>query len=662
MHDNRLIYESSPYLQQHAHNPVDWWPWSPDALKKAEEEDKMLLISIGYSACHWCHVMEHESFESEEVAQLMNEHFVCIKVDREERPDVDQVYMDAIQMLTGRGGWPLNCFALPDGRPVWGGTYFPTQQWVQVIQHLSQLYKNDRSKIIQQADGLMQGISQQGFPELKTNPPEIDLDAIVEILAKDVDYQHGGFSPAPKFPMPVLLNFLMAIGHQENNEGLLRFVNFSLDRMALGGLYDQVGGGFTRYSVDARWMVPHFEKMLYDNGQLLALYADAYRLTHKDLYKNVIEQSFDFLQREMQAPDGTFYSALDADSEGEEGRFYIWKYSELVDVLGEEMDFFEYYNISEKGNWEHGQNILHAEKTIEKYAEDKGLKPEALKKRFHANVNKLFIARDKRIRPGLDNKVLSSWNAMVMKGLCQAYQALADDKYLNVAQKAMSALLAKMMTDEGKLYRAFKSEEIGIDGFLDDYAFVIDALLSLYEVSFNEEYLNKAKALVDYVMDYFYDEANGIFYYTASNGEQLVARKTDVQDNVIPSSVGTMVNNLMRLSQLEYNSDYELIAELMIKKMQAMANEHPRYYSQWALLAHQWKVGREELVIVGERAEMYRQELQKQYRPYAMYAGSLDGASQLEVLQNRFQANQTLIYKCHQKSCDLPFVSPTDLD
>lgn len=659
MSSNLLIHESSPYLQQHAHNPVHWMPWGDAAFKKAKEEDKLVLISIGYSACHWCHVMEHESFEDEEVAEVMNKHFVCIKVDREERTDVDQVYMQAVQMLTGRGGWPLNCFALPDGRPVWGGTYFPKDQWVQSLNMLNDLYTNSRNKIFQQAETLTKGINQQEMPEMQMSLPKADMDAMVEKLAPDVDYEYGGFKPEPKFPMPVVLKFIHALGVQEKNEGLLRFFYFTLDRMALGGLYDQAGGGFARYSVDAKWFAPHFEKMLYDNAQLLSLYSEAYKSSGKLFYKSIVEQVFSFLEREMLAPDGTFYSALDADSEGVEGKFYTWTYAELEVLLGKDDDFFEYYNIQEKGNWEDGVNILHAEQSLEEFAAHKSLSVDELSNRFTKHLKILLAKRKERIRPGLDNKVLTSWNALAIKALCDAYQAFGDEKYLKRAESAMNTLLAKMETSSGKLYRSLKNETIGIDGFLEDYAFTIDALLSLYQVTFNEDYFGKAKSISEYVLKYFYDEGDGVFYYTASNGEQLIARKSDLQDNVIPSSVGAMVNNLIQLSQLEHNQEYESIAELLINKMRPQAEAHPKYYAQWAQLAFWQNQGREEVAILGDKADEFRTELQKKYQPNIVYAGSNDGGSSVELLKDRHREGRTLIYKCVNKSCQLPLSEPS---
>ncbi|WP_439183163.1 thioredoxin domain-containing protein [Carboxylicivirga taeanensis] len=659
MPSNQLIHESSPYLLQHAHNPVNWYPWGNEALQKAKAEDKLLLISIGYSACHWCHVMEQESFEDDAVAQVMNQHFICIKVDREERPDVDQVYMEAVQLVSGRGGWPLNCFALPDGRPVWGGTYFPKAQWLAVLQQLADLNTTGKEKLMQQAEALTQGIRQLELP-LAQADVTADIYQALQASRTRFDDQYGGFGAAPKFPMPVALKLIHQVGYLQTDKSLLDFVYLTLDHMSSGGIYDQVGGGFARYSVDERWFAPHFEKMLYDNAQLISLYSQAYKTSHQPHYQHIAEKTIDFVKRELTAPEGIFYSALDADSEGEEGLFYVWTYQELKEILGDDEHFLRYFNITESGNWESGKNILHGNRPRKAYALQHHLDPDGFEATVSKALEKLFTVRQHRVRPGLDDKALTSWNALMIGGLCEAYQAFGEEAHLQMAESAMNYLLSHVQQPDGSLLRTTKNGRSKITAFLDDYAFMIDALIGLYEVTFNERYLNSAKKLADYTIGEFYNATAQVFYYTAKSGEQLIARKTDVQDNVIPSSVGAMANNLVRLHQLYHLPDYETIAHTLIAKMSQQAEEHPTYYAQWALLAY-LQNQRQEMVITGEQTQGFRKELQQQLRPGAIYAASLDGTSKLEVLQDRFKEGATLIYKCQNKTCELPVTAPHKL-
>ena len=657
MHTNHLINETSPYLLQHAHNPVNWYPWGDEALQLAKKEDKLILISIGYSACHWCHVMEHETFENEEAAQLMNAHFVCIKVDREERPDVDQIYMEAVQMITGQGGWPLNCFALPDGRPVWGGTYFQKQQWMEVLRQLAALYSNNKKKLLQQAETLTEGVRQHGIPLANERTEAPDVYKSVLKSRTRFDNKYGGFGTAPKFPMPVLLNLIHQVGFIEKDEGLLSFLYLTLDRMASGGIYDRAGGGFARYSVDERWFAPHFEKMLYDNAQLISVYSKAYKTSHNALYKRIVNETVHFVERELTSPDGAFYSALDADSEGEEGRFYVWKYAELKAVLGDDKHFFKYFNIEKEGNWEHGNNILHGNITLETYALKNKLDFEELEQDTDAALKKLLKARTQRVRPGLDDKILTSWNALMIKGLSDAYQAFGDDSYLNAAKKAMHYLLQTCKKQDGRLLRTSKNGVSKIDAFLDDYAFMIDALIGLYEVTFDEKYLNEAKQLSEYTITNFYNSTAEIFYYKSKTGEQLIARKTDSQDNVIPSSLGATANNLIRLHQLCYLPEYEKIANGLIARMHQSVAKHPTYYAQWALLSA-LQTKRQEIVICGEQSDTYRKTLQQQFIPGSVYAGAKADNKDLELFQDRFEEGKTLIYKCINKTCELPVDHP----
>nr|WP_321406474.1 thioredoxin domain-containing protein [uncultured Carboxylicivirga sp.] len=653
MRSNKLIHETSPYLLQHAHNPVDWSPWSDEAFAKARKEDKLILISIGYSACHWCHVMEHESFEDDEVAALMNKHFICIKVDREERPDVDQIYMEAVQMISGRGGWPLNCFALPDGKPVWGGTYFPQEQWKQVLTSLSNIYQNERPKLLDQARHLTEGIQQHDFPELSILPKTADEETIIKNLNAHFDLINGGFGSAPKFPMPVALNLALQWGYLNKNNDLPGFSFLTLDKMANGGIYDQVGGGFARYSVDDHWFAPHFEKMLYDNAQLVSLYSIAYQITENEDYKRIVSETIGFTLHELTSTEGAFYSALDADSEGVEGKFYTWRYDDLKAIIGDDEHFYKYFNIRMNGNWEDGLNILHSSINRKDYAKNAGIDPLKFEQDLQTKLELLLQQRISRIRPGLDDKILTAWNSLMISALCDAYKTLGREDYLQSAEKALNYLLNVTLQKDGSLHRTSKNGFSKITGFLDDYAFLIQALINTYQVTFNEKYIQQALSLCQYVMDHFYDDANGIFYYTSSKGETLVARKTEIQDNVIPSSVGTMVQNLIHLSQLMHLPDYETIAEMLISKLYEQAEKNPVYYAQWALLSL-LQNKRQEIVICGEKADEYRKEIQKTFRAGTIYAGTSQPVTHLDILHQRYQEDKTLIYKCENKVCNLP--------
>ncbi|MBA2407111.1 MAG: thioredoxin domain-containing protein, partial [Chitinophagales bacterium] len=434
---NHLIHESSPYLLQHAHNPVNWYAWNDETLKKARDENKLLLVSIGYSACHWCHVMEHESFEDEKTAQIMNEHFICIKIDREERPDIDQVYMTAVQLMTGRGGWPLNCIALPDGRPVYGGTYFPKEQWNDVLLNLANLYETDPEKAEEYADKLTTGIQQAEIVKSNTEKPEFSLSLLNETVAAwkgHFDTKEGGSDYAPKFPLPNNYRFLLRYAHEVKDEAVMKQVELSLRKMAFGGIYDQIGGGFARYSTDSLWKVPHFEKMLYDNAQLVSLYSEAYQATKEPLYKQVVYETLEWVKREMTNEEGAFYSALDADSESEEGKFYVWTKAELQQILGSDFNLFsDYYNVNRTGYWEHDNYILLRDKTDEEFAKENKMDFSALQKKIEELKVKMLDVREKRVRPGLDDKTLTSWNAMMMRGYADAYMVFGEKEFLDAA-------------------------------------------------------------------------------------------------------------------------------------------------------------------------------------------------------------------------------------
>ena len=654
-HSNHLIHETSPYLLQHAHNPVDWYPWGEEALKKAQLENKLILVSIGYSACHWCHVMERESFENEEVAKLMNEYFICIKVDREERPDVDQIYMNAVHLMRGQGGWPLNCFAMPDGRPVFGGTYFPKEQWMHTLKTLHLSFLEDPLKFEEYAENLLKGIQKSELIDVQTNTSifsKDDLDQVYQQMAGGFDRQKGGFGGAPKFPLPIGLEFVLAYGQLNQQKKALEFVELTLDEMAKGGIYDQIGGGFARYSVDNEWLAPHFEKMLYDNAQLVSLYSKAYQITKNPLYKHVVIQTLDFVKRELTQNEGGFYSALDADSEGEEGKYYVWSKTEVQQLLGADAELFcEAFDITEKGNWE-GKNILRIKKS-HLYLSNKFNIPEKEMEDKLAHLSTTLLqARNKRIRPGLDDKILCSWNALMMQAYIDAYKAFGDQEYLETAKKSANFLWAKLSDQNGKLHRTYKNGHAKIDGFLEDYAFLIKAYTSLYQVSLNEKFLQRAESLMKYSVEHFLHQGSMMFYY-AEEDENLVARKMESSDNVIPAANSVMAHNLLDLASLTENKEFVRHAEIMLKNMQNSLKKGQVYYANWDLLLMRFTSPSQEVVVMGENAADYVKELQYDWSFNTIYAGGVKETKN-PLTKDRYVEGKTLIYVCENQVCQYP--------
>lgn len=656
-HTNALIHESSPYLLQHAHNPVDWYPWGEEALTKARKENKLLLVSVGYAACHWCHVMEHESFEDEEVAAYMNEHFVCVKVDREERPDVDQVYMNAAQLITGRGGWPLNCIAMPDGRPIYAGTYFQKEQWLNVLSQVYNFVTQYPDKAEQQANSLTKGVQTSEMVVLNEQEIDLheeDLDLIFKNWKKRIDYEEGGHEGAPKFPMPVGFQYLLNYYDHSGNQDALRAVLVTLDKMAAGGIYDQIGGGFARYSTDDIWKAPHFEKMLYDNGQLVSLYASAYQLTKNPRYREIVEETLEFTKRELTSKDGGFYSSLDADSEGEEGKFYVWTMEELKAILGNDAELVSaYYNATEKGNWEHKNNILLCSYNEEKLCKKFEISEEELAKKVAKAKVALMKARDKRIRPGLDDKVLTSWNGLMLKGYVDAYRCLGDKAYLETALTNAQFLLDEMKDEDHRLYRNFKNGKASINGFLDDYAFTASAFIALYQATFDEKWLKEARHLCRYAVEHFYDKQSGMFFYTSNLDPALIARKMEVSDNVIPAANSEMAKNLFVLGQYFYQETYLEMAGKMLNNVKEQTFRGNTYYANWDLLML-WLIQEPyQVAIVGKDYEAKRIELDEHYLPNAfLMGGATEGT--LPLLENKLQKGSTTIYVCRDKACKLP--------
>jgi len=656
-HTNRLAQESSPYLLQHAHNPVNWYPWGDEAFEKARAENKLVLVSIGYSSCHWCHVMERESFESDTVAKIMNEHFVCVKVDREERPDVDQIYMDAVQLMTGGGGWPLNCFTLPDGRPVYGGTYFPQDQWIKVLDALHDTWQKEPEKFKEYAERLTEGVRQSELVQVNTDESWFSkdtLDTTVMQWKNSFDNEMGGPNRAPKFPLPNNYEFLMHYAHQMADENILKHVRLTLDKMAGGGIYDQAGGGFARYSVDMIWKVPHFEKMLYDNGQLLSLYSKAYKLWPDSLYKRVVSQTAGWLEREMTNEQGGFYSALDADSEGEEGKFYVWQKAELETLFPEDFDFLtDLYSISERGHWEQGNYILMRNLSDEELKKKHNLSPHALEEKIAEINNRLLTERENRIRPGLDDKALTSWNAMTISGLCHAYGAFGDEHYLALAKKSMHFILKHQKRDNGGLNHTFKDGKSTINGYLEDYCFTIEALIDLYEATFDESWLREANGLTEYAIAHFSDEETGMFYFTSDLDPPLIARKTEVNDNVVPASNSSMAKALFKLGHLNFNEAYLERSKQMLRNVSPKIPKYGPGYSNWAQLMLFELYPFYEVVITGADVHQFGRELRSQYGPDRLLLGAAE-ESALPLFENRFFDGKTTIFVCVNKACQLP--------
>lgn len=648
---NPLIQETSPYLLQHAHNPVNWQAWNEDAWKQARAENKLVIISIGYSACHWCHVMEHESFEDAGVAQLMNDNFISIKVDREERPDVDQIYMDAVQLISGRGGWPLNAIALPDGRPIYAGTYFQKENWKQLLEYFTTYWQNQREEAFERATQITNGIRQMDTIAQATDAGKtvgIDRQTLFAKIDATWDYEKGGRAGAPKFPMPVTMQYLLSNYYFTQNPKALNAVTITLDNMMNGGIYDKVGGGFARYSVDEYWEIPHFEKMLYDNAQLVSLYSQAYLITKNERYKETVYQTLEFIARELSDPSGGFYSALDADSEGEEGKFYVWSYKELQTILGKDFEAFaQVYYVSEFGNFEGHNNLVRRAGVLI----DKAI--------LQSWKDKLLAERSKRIRPQLDDKVLTSWNALMLKGYTDAYKAFGEPAFLEQALQSANFLSHKMIQPDGSIKRNYKNGRVTISGFLDDYSFTCEALLAVYDSTFNEHWLNLAGQIAGYVIQHFYNPATGMFFYTSVTDEPLIARKTEMSDNVIPSSNSSMAKVLFALGTILNKPEYVTMSKRAALNMHDNVLGYTAFYANWAIVLDSHIAEPYEVAILGENALKLKAEFDKHFLPSCVFAGSLE-ESDLPLLQHRYKQGQTLIYVCKNKTCQLPVNNVAD--
>ena len=605
---NRLASESSPYLLQHANNPVDWQPWGPEAISQAKAQDKPIFLSIGYSACHWCHVMEHESFENADIARLLNEQFVPIKVDREERPDLDQIYMNAVQLMTGRGGWPMSVFLTTELKPFYGGTYWPPEPrggmpgFGQVLAAVADAWKMRRGQALEQADSLTEQLSQLAASQAE--PGEIDPELLAfaaSALLRSFDATHGGFGAAPKFPHPMDLRLMLHEWHRTRREDLLHAVTFTLDKMAAGGIYDQLGDGFHRYSVDERWLVPHFEKMLYDNAQLVPCYVDAYLATGNTDYARIARETCDYVLREMTDAQGGFYSTQDADSEGEEGKFFVWTPEQIEEVLGPAAatTFCYAYDVTPEGNFEHGHSILNRPKTLAQCAQILGRTVDELNKELQTGRAKLLAAREKRIHPGLDDKVLVSWNGLMIDALSGAATALDEPRYLLAAQRAAEFVLGSMRRGDGRLLHSWRQGQAKLDAYLDDYACLANALVALYEADFNERWIDEALSLAELVLQLFADPQQGGFFFTASDHETLIARQKDLYDNATPSGNSMAALALLRLAKLTGRNDLLAAAESTLCAAAPLMRQSPRAMGQMLLALDLFVGPTPEIVILG---------------------------------------------------------------
>ena len=655
---NELINETSPYLLQHAHNPVKWVPWSDLAFEKARDENKLVIVSVGYSACHWCHVMEHESFEDEEVAALMNAQFICVKVDREERPDIDNLYMTAVQLMTGQGGWPLNCVVLPDGRPIYGGTYFNKKQWMNVLSNITEVNKTNKDKILEYAQNLMDGIKQAELIATTKYPENIEIEQALIKSTKNwkerFDNTNGGPNKVPKFPLPNNYLFLLRYAHLYADQEVLDHVNLTLTKMANGGIYDQLHGGFARYSTDGIWKLPHFEKMLYDNAQLVSLYCEAYRLTQNLLYKQVVEETLEFVMKEWMKPEGCFYSAYDADSEGEEGKFYVWEEDELKSVLEDDHALFaDYFQVNDKGYWEHGNYILMRAEDISVILSKYNLKLEDLNSKINSCKDKLKEVAKKRIKPGLDDKSITSWNALMIKAFADAYATFGSKEYKKIAINSCEFILKHQVKETGELYRIYKNGNSKIDAFLDDYAFTIDALISVGTIDKNERYLKEAQRLNELVLSNFSNPTNPLFFYTNSKHQQLITQQTETSDNVIPSSNSQMALNLFALGKLLEKPNYIEKAQKMLHLFLGELANYGGGYSNWGCLALYLTKPFHEVAIVGNNVDEIFLSLHKHYFTNTILALS-ESDSKLPLLVDRWKENETLLYVCKNNTCGLP--------
>ncbi|MBP7255649.1 MAG: thioredoxin domain-containing protein [Chitinophagales bacterium] len=657
-HTNELINETSPYLLQHAHNPVNWFPWSAEILKKASNENKLVIVSIGYSACHWCHVMEHESFEDDKVAEFMNTYFISIKVDREERPDIDNLYMNACHLTSGNGGWPLNAIAFPDGRPIFAGTYFPKANWLHLLSHFVKLAINEPDKLYQQANQIEEGLKMMDNIYKPINEPKEFTSNILDDIWRHwlpkIDFTWGGRAGAPKFMMPNNLIYLSKYYSISKEDRALEAINISLEKMALGGIYDQIGGGFARYSTDAFWKVPHFEKMLYDNAQLLSAYSIAYKNQNNELYLETIESIYNFLMTELKDISGGFYAALDADSEGIEGKFYIWSFADFMRITKNDKLLANYYSVTEEGNWEDGHNILFRTETDDLFCKKNNLTQGNWKENVIAQNRLLLNERNTRIRPGLDDKILLNWNALLVNGLIEAFRATKNEKYLNEAISLGKFLLNTFLNSDGSINRTFKNGKSSIAGLLIDYVTFADALFNLYQITFDEQFIKQTTQFLEYIILHFHDKKSSLFFFTADNQSTIITRGLETSDNVIPAANSILANLLFRFGKMTYNDSYIQMAKNMVSIFIEDTIKNGSFFSNWAILLADLVEEPFEICILGSEAINFNHTLQQYNLPNALFAGASQ-YSTLPFLEDKLgNPDETLIFICKNKACFAP--------
>jgi len=675
-HTNRLIQETSPYLLQHAGNPVDWYPWGEEALRRAKEEDRPILLSIGYSACHWCHVMERESFENQETARIMNQHFVCIKVDREERPDLDEIYMAAtVAMNNGQGGWPMTVFLAPDQQPFFAGTYFPPEDrygrpgFGPLLLKIAELWKTDRTALLRQGANLTEHLRQQAATIPAQTVGDEAIDRAATQLAREFDTVHGGFGGAPKFPPSTALAFLLRVYQRTNDPEWLQMVRATLDAMAQGGMYDQIGGGFARYSTDERWLVPHFEKMLYDNALLARIYLEAYSATREPFYRRIASEVLDYEIREMISPEGGFYSSTDADSEGVEGKFFVWTRGEVESMLGAEeaRHFCAYYDITDAGNWE-GRNIPNVPRPLETVASRLGIGPEVLEASLEASRSKLYEARRKRVPPGLDDKILTAWNGLMIGAMAEGARVLGKSKYLAAAGRAADFILKTLRSSDGRLVRTYRAGKAHLNAYLDDYAYLCEGLIDLYEAGGSVRYLIGAAELGERMMTDFRADDGGGFYHTSRDHERLILRQREGHDGATPNANASAA---MALTRLSYHLDREDFRKAAIGSLTAygrVIDRFPRAFCKSLAAVDFLLEGPVEIALVGKTGdpdtEALRLEVSAQFLPNRILA-HLDPTGHdptpipLPLLEGKTPVHgKSALYVCYRFTCQAPVTDP----
>jgi len=671
---NHLINETSPYLLQHAHNPVNWYPWGELALNRAKKENKPILVSIGYAACHWCHVMEKESFEDNDTAAIMNQYFINIKIDREERPDLDHIYMDAVQAMTGSGGWPLNIFLTPETKPFYGGTYFPPQRaynrpsWQEVLYGVIRAFHEKRHEIEAQSENLTEHLRQSNLFGLQTDPSRDSVITVEKIhesfvnIMKMADREWGGFGRAPKFPQTAVLNFLLSYHYFFSDTEAIDQAVLTLDKMIAGGIYDQVGGGFARYATDTEWLVPHFEKMLYDNALLVSTLAEAYKLTRHRRYIETIEETIGFIQRELMHTNKGFFSALDADSEGEEGKFYIWSKLQIEELLGDDAIIFcNFFDITENGNWEN-KNILWQKQTIEQFSVDYPIQQGELLRIIQKGKRILLHERAKRMRPLLDDKIILGWNALMNTGCTRAYRATGKETYKQLAVDNMNFLLENLAGQrKGEFFHTWKNNVAKFPAYLDDYAFLIEALLNLQEVTGDTRWLKKAEEITFFVLDSFYDSASDFFFYTKLDQPDVIVRKKEVYDAAVPSGNSVMANNLLHLSILLGNDSWKQKSISMVLMLEKAIINYPASFANWLCIYLNLYFGMNEVAITGFDIDQFKSEILSEYLPNLILMSTTREGSEYPLLKGKKVSGQENIFLCRNYTCKAPVFSTESL-